>query len=69
MNKIKYRALNKSQIPSTNIPACGRQANKFQSSMSKTFGDWNLVIGYYLEFGIWNLGFGFSPIINEPHLS
>jgi hypothetical protein len=45
----------KSQIPSTNIPACGGQANNFQYPISKTFGNWNLVIGYYLGFGIWDL--------------
>jgi hypothetical protein len=45
----------KFQIPSANIPACGRQANKFQLPISNTFGNRDLVIGYYLGFGIWDL--------------
>ena len=36
--------------------------------MTKSFVNWNLEIGYYLEFGIWNLSF-ITPAFELYHLN
>jgi len=48
---LKLEVQMKFQIPSTNIQINSNS----QYPISKTFGNWNLVIGYYLEFGNWDL--------------
>jgi hypothetical protein len=53
--------VNKHQIPSTCLrrsgyAQAGQIPNKLQSSISKSFGDWGLVIETL--FGIWDLRFG-----------
>jgi phosphate transport system substrate-binding protein len=45
----KYQAPNNKQI----------QMSKILNSKQNIFGHWNLKVGIYLEFGIWNLGFLF----------
>jgi len=45
--------IKKFQIPSTN----NQIMTNDQITINKQFGIWELVIGIYLERGIWNLGF------------
>src|SRR5687767_6436050 len=51
-----YRAVARSEFPNGQIPIPNRQPPTPKSQISKSFGSWQLEVGFYSEFGSSKLG-------------